>query len=169
MTERGLIGASVDGASATGEGDKEKVTKTTKTDVNPETGMKRFTTTTTKQSGSPGSKGTVSYEDAYKKADKSKYPTLEGFTKAAKSYKKKDVKVEEQIPTRKAKITTSSEPKLRTEITPVKKKTEVVEKKKKEKNTTYKPKKRKTTKYKQKNRKPQFSTKFSTSCTKNSC
>jgi len=169
MTERGLIGASVDGASAPGEGDKEKVTKTTKTDVNPETGMKRFTTTTTKQSGSPGSKGTVSYEDAYKKADKSKYPTLEGFTKAAKSYKKKDVKVEEQIPTRKAKITTSSEPKLRTEITPVKKKTEVVEKKKKEKNTTYKPKKRKTTKYKQKNRKPQFSTKFSTSCTKNSC
>ena len=184
LTSRGLIGASMndtdgysqpdygssmydkDGASAPGEGDKEKVTKSTKTDINPETGMKRFTTTTTRQGGSPGSKGSIRYEDAYKKADKSKYPTIDSFTKAAKSYKKKDVKVEEQIPSRKAKITTSSEPKLRTVITPVKKKTEVVEK---EKKTKYKPKKRKTTKYKQKNRKPQYSKKFSTSCTKNSC
>ena len=166
MTSRGLIGASMDGASAPGEGNEEKVNKTTKTDVNPETGMKRLTTTTTIQGGSPGSKGTIKYEDAYKKADKSKYPTIGSFTKAAKSYNKKDVKVEEQIPIREAKVITSSEPKLRTLTTPVKKKTEVVEK---EKKTKYKPKKRKTTKYKQKNRKPQYSKKFSTSCTKNSC
>lgn len=169
MTERGLIGASVDGASAPGEKEKEKVTRTTKTDTNPETGMKRFTTTTTKQGGSPGSKGSISYENAYKKADKNKYPTLEGFTKAAKEYKSKEVKVEEQIPSRKAKIIPSSEPKLRTEITPVKKKTDVVEKEKKDKKTTYKHKKVKTTKYKKKNRKPQYSTKFSNSCTKKSC
>jgi len=135
MTERGLIGASMDdtsgynqpdygssmydddGASAPGEGDPKKVTKetrTTKKDINPETGMKRFTTTTTSKSSSPGSKGSVSYESAYKKVDKDKYPTLESFEKAAKKSNKKDVKVEEQIPTRKAKITASSEPKLRT-------------------------------------------------------
>jgi hypothetical protein len=126
LSDRKLIG-SQDGASAPGgPAEKEKVTKSTKTDINPKTGMKRFTTTTTRQGGSPGSKGTISYEDAYKKADKSKYPTIDSFTKAAKSYKKKDVKVEEQIPTRKAKITTSSEPKLRTITT--KKKTPPTEK-----------------------------------------
>ena len=90
---------------------KEKVTRESKTDVNPETGMKRLTITTTKEGGSGGG---TSYRDAYEKADKTKYPTLEGFTEAAKAYKKKDVKVAEQIPTREAKITTSSQPKLRT-------------------------------------------------------
>tara|TARA_R100001460_G_scaffold1260_1_gene4818 strand:+ start:279 stop:884 length:606 start_codon:yes stop_codon:yes gene_type:complete len=107
-----LLGPTV--TEGIGEGEKEKVTRTTKEDVNPETGMKRFTFTTTREGGSPGSKGIIGYEEAYKKADKSKYPTLEKFTKAAKAYNKKDVKVEELIPTREAKITTSSEPKLRT-------------------------------------------------------
>ena len=90
---------------------KEKVTRESKTDVNPETGMKRLTITTTREGGSGGG---TSYRDAYEKADKTKYPTLEGFIEAAKAYKKKDVKVAEQIPTREAKITTSSQPKLRT-------------------------------------------------------
>jgi len=92
---------------------KEKVTRESKTDINPETGMKRLTITTTRSGGSGGGTG-IRYEDAYKKADKAKYPTLEGFVEAAKAYKKKDVKVVEQIPTREAKITTSSQPKLRT-------------------------------------------------------
>ena len=96
---------------------KEKVTRESKTDINPETGMKRLTITTTRSGGSGGGSG-IRFEDAYKKADKAKYPTLEGFVKAAKDYKKsytkKDVKVVEQIPTREAKITTSSQPELRT-------------------------------------------------------
>lgn len=41
-------------------------------------------------SSSKSSSGTgVSYSEAYKKADKNKYPTLESFTEAAKSYNKK--------------------------------------------------------------------------------
>ena len=121
--------------------------------------MKRLAITTTKEGGSGGG---ISYRDAYEKADKSKYPTLEGFTEAAKAYKKKDVKVAEQIPTREAKITTSSAPKLRTIETTKKPETSTTIKK--EKKTTYKPKKVKTTKYKQKNRKPQYSKKSSTLC-----
>ena len=34
----------------------------------------------------------VSYTEAYKKADKTKYPTLESFTKAAKEYNIKNPK-----------------------------------------------------------------------------
>ena len=75
--------------------------------------MKRFTTTTTSKSGSPGSKGSVSYESAYKKVDKDKYPTLESFEKAAKKSNKKDVEVNEYIPTRPAKIIASSEPTIK--------------------------------------------------------
>jgi hypothetical protein len=111
---------------------KEKVTRESKTDINPETGMKRLTITTTRSGGSSGGTG-VRYEDAYKKADKSKYPTLEEFTKAAKAYKRQDVKVVEQIPTREAKITTSSQPKLRTIETTKKPETSTTEKKKKQK------------------------------------
>lgn len=41
-------------------------------------------------SNNSSSSGTgVSYSEAYKKADKNKYPTLESFTEAAKSYNKK--------------------------------------------------------------------------------
>ena len=110
---------------------KEKVTREAKTDINPETGMKRLTITTTK---SGGSGGIVPYSEAYKKADKTKYPTLGGFIEAAKSYKKKDVKVVEQIPTREAKITTSSQPKLRTIETIKEPETSItIEKKKKQK------------------------------------
>ena len=110
---------------------KEKVTRESKTDVNPETGMKRLTITTTREGGSGGG---TSYRDAYEKADKTKYPTLEGFTEAAKAYKKKDVKVAEQIPIREAKITTSSQPKLRTiETTKKPTTTTTTTKKKKEK------------------------------------
>ena len=73
--------------------------------------MKRLTITTTRSGGSGSGK---SFKEAYKNVDKAKYPTLEGFVKAAKEYKKKDVKVVEQIPTRKAEIITSSQPELRT-------------------------------------------------------
>jgi hypothetical protein len=110
---------------------KEKVTRESKTDINPETGMKRLTITTTRSGGSGGG---TSYRDAYKKADKAKYPTLEGFVEAAKAYKKKDVRVVEQIPTREAKITTSSKPELRTIETTKKPETSItIEKKKKQK------------------------------------
>lgn len=120
---------------------KEKVTRESKTDINPETGMKRLTITTTRSGGSGGGSG-IRFEDAYKKADKAKYPTLEGFVKAAKDYKKsytkKDVKVVEQIPTREAKITTSSQPELRTIEIPKKPTTSTT--------TTTTTKKKKTTK-----------------------
>lgn len=117
---------------------KEKVTRESKTDVNPETGMKRLTITTTKEGGSGGGK---SFEEAYKDVDKTKYPTLEGFTEAAKAYKKKYVKVAEQIPTREAKITTSSAPKLRTiENTEVPTTTTTTTKKKKSSGSSRGPK-----------------------------
>jgi predicted NAD-dependent protein-ADP-ribosyltransferase YbiA (DUF1768 family) len=88
------------------EGD-EKKTREHKRDINPETGMKRLTITTTRSGGSGGS---VPYSEAYKKADKTKYPTLGEFVSAAKAYKQKDVKVSEQIPTRKAEIITQPKP-----------------------------------------------------------
>ena len=109
LKSKGLLGPTViEGEEERG---KEKVTREAKTDVNPETGMKRLTITTTRSGGSGGS---VPYSEAYKKADKTKYPTLEGFVEAAKAYKKKDVRVVEQIPTRKAEIITSSQPEPRT-------------------------------------------------------
>ena len=97
LKSKGLLGPTV--TEGEEERGKEKVTREAKTDVNPETGMKRLTITTTR-SGSSG--GSVPYSEAYKKADKTKYPTLEGFIEAAKEYKKKDVRVVEQIPTRQA-------------------------------------------------------------------
>ena len=97
LKSKGLLGPTV--TEGEEERGKEKVTREAKTDVNPETGMKRLTITTTRQGGSGGS---VPYKEAYKNVDKSKYPTLEGFVEAAKAYKKKDVRVVEQIPTRPA-------------------------------------------------------------------
>ena len=148
---------------------KEKVTRETKTDINPETGMKRYTTITTRQGEGRGGSGTgIRYEDAYKKADKSKYPTLEGFVKAAKDYKKsytkKDVKVVEQIPIREAKITTSSQPKLRTIETTKKPETSItIEKKKK---TTKPPSRRPKP---PRGRKPKGSGLVKGSCYKGQC
>tara|TARA_R100000742_G_C4275580_1_gene96139 strand:- start:261 stop:1376 length:1116 start_codon:yes stop_codon:yes gene_type:complete len=66
------------------------------TDINPDTGMKRLTITTSESGGGR------SYEDAYEDADKTKYPTLEDFIEAAESYNKKTKKVMEQIPIRPA-------------------------------------------------------------------
>tara|TARA_R100001510_G_scaffold43028_1_gene39479 strand:- start:419 stop:952 length:534 start_codon:yes stop_codon:yes gene_type:complete len=140
---------------------KEKVTREAKTDVNPETGMKRLTITTTRQGGSGGS---VPYEEAYKNVDKTKYPTLEGFVKAAKEYKKKDVRVVEQIPTRKATITTSSQPKLRTIETP--KEPEIVTTVEKKKKTTKPPSRRPKP---PKGRKPKGSGLIKSSCYKGQC
>lgn len=102
LSERGLIKSH----AMLAEGD-EKKTREHKRDINPETGMKRLTITTTT---SGGSGGTVPYSEAYKKADKTKYPTLDKFISAAKAYKQKDVKVSEQIPTRKAEILTQPKP-----------------------------------------------------------
>ena len=142
---------------------KEKVTRESKTDINPETGMKRLTITTTREGGSGGGTG-VRYEDAYKKADKAKYPTLEGFTEAAKAYKKKDVRVVEQIPTREAKITTSSQPKLRTiETTKEPESPPTIKKKKK---TTKTPSRRPKP---PKGRKPKGSGLVKSNCYKGQC
>ena len=146
---------------------KEKVTRESKTDINPETGMKRLTITTTRSGGSGGGSG-IRFEDAYKKADKAKYPTLEGFVKAAKDYKKsytkKDVRVVEQIPTREAKITTSSQPELRTIETPKKPTTSTTTTTTKKRKSSGSSIRRKPTKYKKRNRKPQYSKKSSTVC-----
>ena len=55
------------------------------------TGTRTTVTTPYSQSGSGGAK--VTYEESYKKANKSKYPTLEEYKAAAKAYKRgKDVK-----------------------------------------------------------------------------
>lgn len=136
LKSKGLLGPTV--TEGEEERGKETVTREAKTDVNPETGMKRLTITTTKSGGSGGS---VPYSEAYKKADKTKYPTLEGFIEAAKSYKKKDVRVVEQIPTRKAEIITSSQPELRTIETTKKPETSItVEKKKKSSGSSRRPK-----------------------------
>ena len=75
---------------------EEKTTRTHVRDINPETGMKRLTITTTRSGGGK------SYEEAYADVDKSKYPTLESFIDAAERYKEKNVKVSEQIPIRPA-------------------------------------------------------------------
>jgi hypothetical protein len=144
---------------------KEKVTRESKTDINPETGMKRLTITTTRSGGSSGGTG-VRYEDAYKKADKSKYPTLEEFTKAAKAYKRQDVKVVEQIPTREAKITTSSQPKLRTIETTKKPETSITIEKKKKQKTTKPPSRRPKP---PRGRKPKGSGLVKSSCYKGQC
>ena len=66
------------------------------TDINPDTGMKRLTITTSESGGGK------SYEEAYKNADKTKYPTLGDFIEAAEAYNKKTKKVMEQIPIRPA-------------------------------------------------------------------
>lgn len=68
----------------------ESITKTEKiTSPGGRKGTKTTTTTPYTRSG----KGSVSYSEAYKKADKSKFPTLEEFTVAAKADRSgKDVK-----------------------------------------------------------------------------
>ena len=93
----------------------DKVTRTTTTDINPETGMKRYTTVTTRQ----GETETKSYKDAYKNVHKNKYPTLQSFVEAAKKYpKEKDAIIEEkmvmeQMPIRPAKITSNITPEIK--------------------------------------------------------
>lgn len=167
LSDKGLIGASMEGGP---EGDPPivsnpvKKTKPVHTqDVNPETGMKRLTI---KSSESGGGRG-KSYEDAYKSADKNKYPTLPDFKKAAKSYNKEKIEVIEQIPTKGA-IKIDTQPKIRdikgVTTTDIPEKTPTPPKKDKPKKSNYKAKKRKPTKYKKKSRKPQFCTKSSTSC-----
>lgn len=68
----------------------ESITKTEKiTSPGGRKGTKTTTTTPYTRSG----KGSVSYSEAYKKADKSKFPTLKEFTVAAKADRSgKDVK-----------------------------------------------------------------------------
>ena len=127
--------------------------------------MKRLTITTTRSGGSSGGTG-VRYEDAYKRADKSKYPTLEEFTKAAKAYKRQDVKVVEQIPTREAKITTSSQPELRTIETTKKPETSITIEKKKKQKTTKPPSRRPKP---PRGRKPKGSGLVKSSCYKGQC
>jgi len=66
---------------------------TTKTERITSAGGRKGTKTTVTTPYSQSGKGSVSYSEAYKKANKAKYPTLEKFTTAAKADKSgKDVK-----------------------------------------------------------------------------
>jgi len=166
MSDRGLIGPSMEDSDppiVSGPVVKTKPVHTQ--DVNPDTGMKRLTIESNEIGGGTG----VGYEEAYKNADKNKYPTFPDFKKAAESYNKPKKQVFEQIPIKGA-IKIDTQPKIRdiqTVTTPTPpEKTPPPSKKDKPKKNKYKPKKQKTVKYKKKNRKPQFSVKASTSCLK---
>ncbi len=93
-------------------GDEKKKTTVT---TDPQ-GLKTITTEYSGEGGSTG--GGKSYEEAYKSADKTKYPTLESFTEAAKKYKSSTsdsyerVESMTQVPIKGA-ISVKTEPKIR--------------------------------------------------------
>lgn len=197
MTERSLIGASVDGASAPGEGDKEKKKAQAAADANLKkaefkteklddgrTRHYRSAEGTVDKPGSTVAKAKTTGKKATDSGDyisrlKTRFPDATGEELVKKKYISSSYK--DRFPAKKETATAKEEyftkkpdtPKTPPTKTPPTKtppsKTPTITTSIKKKKTKYKPKKTKTTKYKQKNRKPQFSTKFSTSCTKNSC
>ncbi len=145
-------------------GDEKKKTTVT---TDPQ-GLKTITTEYSGEGKSAG--GGKSYEEAYKSADKTKYPTLESFTEAAKKYKSSTsdsyerVESMTQVPIKGA-ISIKTEPKIRDveTLTPEKTPYDPGDGTKR-KITNVKTKKKKRKKNRRKRGGGLYDTKFDTTC-----